>query len=58
MYIQIMKQFWVTVSSSELTHLKNSKVKTVATIPARERTTPTMVTTSSAVCASDALQLS
>ena len=49
MYIQIMKQFWVTVSSSELTHLKNSKVKTVATIPARERTAPTMLTTSSAV---------
>ena len=46
-YIQTVKTVLVTVSSSELTHLKKSKVKTVAKIPARERATPIMVTVSS-----------
>ena len=39
---QSMKTVCVNVFSSELSHLKNSKVKMLATVPARERTTPTM----------------
>ena len=39
----------VLVLNSEWTHLKKSKVKTVRTIPVRERTTPTIVSFCSAV---------
>ena len=39
---QSMKTVCMTVFSSELSHLKNSKVKMLATVPARERATPTM----------------
>ena len=39
---QSMKTVCTTVFSSELSHLKNSKVKMLATVPARERATPTM----------------
>ena len=39
---QSMKTVCVNVFSSELSHLKNSKVKKLATVQARERANPTM----------------